>query len=95
MTKVNVRELARNTSKVIDHVTRLKRAALVTRGGLPVAAIIPIDADALDDWILANAPDTVEGVRIAGGHLRGTGAANGGRAGASRRKATATRARSK
>lgn len=85
MTKVNVRELARNTSKVIDHVTRLKRAALVTRGGLPVAAIIPIDADALDDWILANAPDSVEGVRIAGGHLRGAAAGNAGGSQAPRR----------
>jgi len=64
MAKVNVRELARNTSRVIDGVTRRGEAALVTRDGLPVAAIVPIDADALDRWILANSPDSVEGVRL-------------------------------
>jgi len=65
MATVNVRELARNTSKVIDDVTHRKEATLVTRDGLPVAALVPIDADALEDWILANAPEFVEGMRLA------------------------------
>jgi prevent-host-death family protein len=62
---VNVRELARNTSKVIDDVTHRGEATLVTRDGLPVAALVPIDPDALEDWILANAPEFVEGMRLA------------------------------
>jgi antitoxin (DNA-binding transcriptional repressor) of toxin-antitoxin stability system len=65
MATVNVRELARNTSKVIDGIARRREATLVTRDGLPVAAIVPIDADALEDWILANAPEFVEGMRLA------------------------------
>ncbi len=65
MASVNVRELARNTSKVIDDVTHRRQATLVTRDGLPVAALVPIDADALQDWILANAPEFVEGMRLA------------------------------
>ena len=65
MATVNVRELARNTSKVIDDVSKRHRATLVTRGGRPVAAVVPIDADALEDWILANAPAFVDGMRLA------------------------------
>jgi antitoxin (DNA-binding transcriptional repressor) of toxin-antitoxin stability system len=64
MSTVNVRELARDTSKVIDRISRRREPALVTRDGLPVAAIVPIDADALDAWILANAPESVEGVPV-------------------------------
>jgi prevent-host-death family protein len=65
MATVNIRELARNTSKVIDDVARRHRATLVTRSGRPVAAVIPIDSEALEDWILANAPEFVEGMRLA------------------------------
>lgn len=70
MAAVNVRELARNTSKVIGDVARRKRPAIITRGGTPVAAVVPIDADALDDWILANAPAFVEGMHRADEDLR-------------------------
>lgn len=65
MATVNVRELARNTSKVIDDVSKRRRPTLVTRAGRPVAAVVPIDADALEDWILANAPEFVDGMRLA------------------------------
>lgn len=70
MAAVNVRELARNTSKVIRDVARRKRPTIVTRGGRPVAAVVPIDADALEDWILANAPEFVQGMRKADKELR-------------------------
>lgn len=70
MAAVNVRELARNTSKVIDDVERLKRPAIVTRNGRPVAAVVPIDFDALEDWILANAPEFVEGMQQADEEFR-------------------------
>ena len=70
MTAVNVRELARNTSRVIGDVARRKRPTIITRGGRPVAAVVPIDVDALDDWILANAPEFVEGMRKADQELR-------------------------
>lgn len=70
MATVNVRELARNTSKVIDDVAKRHRPTLVTRGGRPVAAVVPIDSDALEDWILANAPEFVEGMRLADEEMR-------------------------
>jgi prevent-host-death family protein len=67
---VNVRELARNTSKVIDDVAKRHRPTLVTRGGRPVAAVVPINADALEDWILANFPEFVDGMRLADEELK-------------------------
>src|SRR5438067_11916370 len=70
MAAVNVRELARNTSKVIGDVARRKRPAIITRVGTPVAAVVPIDADALDVWILAIAPEFVEVMRKADDDLR-------------------------
>jgi len=70
MAAVNVRELARNTSKVIGDVARRKRPTIITRAGRPVAALIPIDADALEEWILANSPEFVRGMRKADQELR-------------------------
>lgn len=65
MASVNVRELARNTSKVIDDAARRRRGTVVTRDGRPVAVVMPINADAFEDWVLANAPEFVEGRRLA------------------------------
>src|SRR6266849_1419625 len=70
MAAVNIRELARNTSKVIGDVARRNRPTIITRGGRPVAAVVPIDADALEDWILANSPEFVRGMRKADQELR-------------------------
>ncbi len=62
---VNVRELSRATSKVIGSVVRTGRPAVVTRGGRPVALVTALDPDALEDWVLANAPEFVRGMRQA------------------------------
>lgn len=56
---VSIRELANNLSGVIDEVSRSGRPAVVTKRGKPVAAVVPIDQDALEDWVLANAPEFV------------------------------------
>ena len=70
MAVVNMRELARSTSRVVDSVHRSGKAALVTRGGRPVVAMIPIDEGALEDWILANSPRFVASLRKADADLR-------------------------
>ena len=70
MAVVNMRELARSTSRVVDAVHRSGKAALVTRGGRPVVAIIPIDESALEEWILANSPRFVASLRKADADLR-------------------------
>ena len=70
MAVVNMRELARSTSRVVDAVHRSGRSALVTRGGRPVVAMVPIDEGALEDWILANSPRFVASLRKANADLR-------------------------
>lgn len=57
MAAVGIRELGRNPSKVVDEVESTRRPALITRHGKPVAAVVPIDDDALEDWILSTAPE--------------------------------------
>ncbi|MGD0833136.1 MAG: type II toxin-antitoxin system Phd/YefM family antitoxin [Candidatus Dormibacteria bacterium] len=57
MPTVSVRDLARNTTSVIQGVQSSRRPALVTRNGRPVVALIPIDEAALEDWILTQVPD--------------------------------------
>ncbi len=57
MATVTLRELARNTASVIQGVQSSGRPALVTRNGRPVAALLPIDETALEDWLLGKAPD--------------------------------------
>lgn len=62
---VNVRQLARRTSSVIGDVARTGRPAVVTKAGRPIVVVSPIDADAFEDWMLANAPEFVRGMRQA------------------------------
>jgi prevent-host-death family protein len=56
MATVTLRELARNTAAVLQGVQSSGRPALVTRNGRPVAALIPIDETALEEWLLDRAP---------------------------------------
>ncbi|MEO7804853.1 MAG: type II toxin-antitoxin system prevent-host-death family antitoxin [Actinomycetota bacterium] len=56
---VNVRELSRQTSRVLDQVEG-GGVVLVTKNGRPVATVTPISAEALEDFVLAQAPMFVE-----------------------------------
>ena len=55
MATVTLRELARNTASVLQEIEASRRPALVTRNGKPVAALVPIDQTALEDWLLEHA----------------------------------------
>jgi prevent-host-death family protein len=59
MQTYGIRELQRRSSEIVDELERTRRPALVTRHGKPVAVLSPIDVDALEDFILANAPEYV------------------------------------
>lgn len=56
---VSVRDLANGASRVIEEVRTSGRPAVITKRGQAVAAIVPIDQEALEDWVLANAPEFV------------------------------------
>ncbi len=65
MGTVNARDLARQTADILDEVERTRRPMLVFRNGKPVAALVAIDEDGLEDYILANAPAFVGSLRRA------------------------------
>jgi prevent-host-death family protein len=67
---VSIRELSRNPSRVVDEVTKTGRPALVTKNGRTVAALVPIDEEDLEDFVLSNAPEFVRGYREADEDLR-------------------------
>ena len=69
MAVVTIRELARSTRRVVDGVHRSGKAALVTRGGQPVVAIIPIDGDALSVWVLEQSRAVATSLRAANADL--------------------------
>jgi prevent-host-death family protein len=62
---IGIRDLANNTSAVVERVARTGRPTLVTRRGHPVAALIAVDEDELLDHILANAPEYVRSMSLA------------------------------
>lgn len=70
MAMVNVRELSRNTSKVVGAVARTKRPTLIVRGGKPIAALYAVEAEDWEDWVLANAPEFIAGMRAADEDMR-------------------------
>lgn len=61
MPTVSIRELANNVSSVVASVAETGRPTVVTKHGRPVAAVVPIDQDDLEDFVLANAPEFVAG----------------------------------
>jgi prevent-host-death family protein len=60
MATFSIRELARNASRVVEDVSRTKRPALVTKRGVPVAAVVPLDAEEVEDLVLARLPGILE-----------------------------------
>lgn len=57
MTTVTIRDLGRRPSQVVDEVIRTGRPAIITRNGRPVTAIVAIDPDSLEDFVLTHAPE--------------------------------------
>ena len=61
---VSIRDLSRNPSAVVDEVVRSGRPALVTRHGKPIVALVRIEQDKLEDWLLATVADPPIGVSL-------------------------------
>jgi prevent-host-death family protein len=75
MTTVGIRELQRDTSAIVERVARTQRPTFVTNRGEPVAVVMPVDTDGIDDFVLANAPTFVRAMRhadadVAAGRVR-------------------------
>lgn len=65
MSTISIRDLQRNTSGVVADVADSKHTALVTRHGEPIAALVPIDAQDLEDYLLSKVPGFVEDMAAA------------------------------
>lgn len=65
MTTVGIRELARRASAIVRNVRETGEPAIVTDRGRAVGVLYPIEADALEDYVLANAPEFVTSLRDA------------------------------
>ncbi len=59
MATVSIRELGRQVSGVVSEVRTTGRPTFVTHRGTPVAVLLPLDAEQLEDYVLANAPEYV------------------------------------
>ncbi|MCC6618184.1 MAG: type II toxin-antitoxin system Phd/YefM family antitoxin [Chloroflexi bacterium] len=70
MPTISIRDLGRRPSQVIDEVVRTGRPAIVTRHGRPVTALVALDPDELEDYVLAHAPEFVRATRTADADLR-------------------------
>ena len=62
---VGIRELARRTGELFEQVQRTGERILVTRNGRAVGLIVPLDSNEFEDFILANAPEFVQGMQEA------------------------------
>lgn len=70
MTTVSIRDLGRRPSQVVDEVVRTGRPAIITRHGRPVTAMVAVDADELEDFVLSHAPAFARSRRSADADLR-------------------------
>lgn len=69
MSTIGVRELARHASSIINDIEQSKQPALITRRGRPVAYMLPVDSEEFEDFVLAHAPEFVEGMAAADAEL--------------------------
>jgi PHD/YefM family antitoxin component YafN of YafNO toxin-antitoxin module len=69
MSTIGVRELARHASSIINDIEQKKEPALVTRRGRPVVYMLPVDSDEFEDFVLAHAPQFVDGMAAADAEL--------------------------
>jgi prevent-host-death family protein len=65
MPSVGIRELQRDTSGIVGRVAETRRPAFITNRGEVVAVVLPVDPEALEDFVLASAPDYVRSMEEA------------------------------
>jgi len=51
-------EMTRATQSLVEHAK--KDTVVLTRQGKPVAALVPVDADQWEDWVVSTHPDFIE-----------------------------------
>ena len=67
---VGIRELSRDTSRIIQEFERTGEPVIVTREGRPIGALVTVDQHRLQELVLATAPEFVERRRLADEEVR-------------------------
>jgi prevent-host-death family protein len=57
MASITMRKLVRDTASVIDELSETGEPVLIVRKGQPVAALVPVDREQVENIALATAPD--------------------------------------
>jgi antitoxin (DNA-binding transcriptional repressor) of toxin-antitoxin stability system len=70
MSMMGIREFSKKISSHIDQIEKSGAPTIVTRHGRPVVAIIPLNADGFEDFVLAHVPEFTLGMRAADEELR-------------------------
>lgn len=65
MGMMGIREFSRKVSSAIEEVERSGHPAVLTRHGRPVVAVIPLDGDGFEDFVLAHVPEFALAMRTA------------------------------
>lgn len=60
MPRVGIRELKNRASQILRAVREEGAEYLITRQGRPVAILLPVDQEELEDYVLASHPHFVE-----------------------------------
>ncbi len=69
MSTFGVRELAKHASSIINDIQQTGKPALITRRGRPVAYMLAVDSEEFEDFVLAHAPEFIEGMATANAEL--------------------------
>jgi prevent-host-death family protein len=69
MPLIGIREFARKVSQHVDGVVRSGEPVVLTRHGRPVAALIPLNAEGFEDFVLAHVPEFTAGMIAAKGEV--------------------------
>lgn len=62
---LGIREFSQNVSRTLHAVIETGKPVLITRHGHPVAAIVAVDDDRFEDFVMAHAPEFTLGMRAA------------------------------
>ena len=62
---VSMRDLQRQTAKVVDEATESGKPVVVTRNGKPVAILTAVDEQTFEDFLLARLPNLAADTREA------------------------------
>ena len=65
MRTYGIRELQRRTSALVREVQATGEAAVITRHGSLAAVLVPVDEDALEEFVFAHVPEFATSLREA------------------------------